>query len=137
MTAKAMRLEWLLNRFVKETPGVRHVQAVSADGIHLVGSTDLDRTQAETFAAITAGLASLCQSAGDVFDMKPVVRQVVETGDGWILVARMSSSASLAVATLREADLGLVGYEMTVLSELAGELLSPDLITTLKNPLDA
>ncbi len=137
MTEGATRLEWLLNRFVKETPGVRHVQAVSADGIHLVGSTDLNRSQAETFAAIAAGLASLCQSAGDVFGMTPVVRQVVETGDGWIVIARISSSASLAVSTWREADLGLVGYEMTVLSELATEILSPALIVALKNPLDA
>ena len=131
------RLSWLLDRFERETPGVRFVQTVSGDGIHLACSSSMDRTSADRFAAVTSGLTSLCESAGDVFGMTPVVRQVIETGTGWILVSRISPRASLAVITERHADLGLIGYEMTLLIEQAGEILSPEVIDALRNPLDA
>ncbi len=134
--APETRLSWLLDRFADETPGVRHAQTVSADGMHLAGSGDLEQTDADTFAAVASGLASLCDSAADVFGLEPVIRHVVEAAEGWILITRISSRASLAVVTDRDADLGLVGYEMTLLTERAGEVLSPDLIDALKNPLD-
>lgn len=131
------RLSWLLDRFARETPGVRSVQTVSADGMHLACSSGMDRTGADTFAAITAGLTSLCESASEIFGMVPFVRHVIETGNGWILLSRVSSRASLAVVTHGEADLGLIGYEMAVLIEQAGELLSPDVIESMRNSLDA
>lgn len=131
------RLSWLLDRFQEETPGVRSVQTVSADGMHLASSAGMDRTSADTFAAVTSGLTSLCESASDVFAMSPFVRQIIETGTGWILLSRISPRASLAVVTEPGVDLGLIGYEMTVLIEQAGELLSPDLIDSIRNSLDA
>jgi predicted regulator of Ras-like GTPase activity (Roadblock/LC7/MglB family) len=130
------RLHWLLDRFEDETPGVRAVQTVSADGMHLTCSSGMDRTAADTFAAITSGLASLCESASEIFEMSPFVRQIIETATGWILLSRISPRASLAVITGPNADLGLIGYEMTVLIEQAGELLSPDLIDSMRNSLD-
>ncbi len=130
------RLGWLLDRFARDVPGVRHVQTVSADGMHLASSADLDATAADSFAAVTSGLTSLCETAGDIFRMHPFVRQIIETGNGWILLSRISSRASLAVITEPDADLGLIGYEMTVLTEQAGQLLSPELIQSVRNPLD-
>jgi predicted regulator of Ras-like GTPase activity (Roadblock/LC7/MglB family) len=131
------KLSWLLDRFVEEIPGVQYVQTVSADGMHLASSDNMDRTMADTFAAVTSGLTSLCESASDVFEMTPFVRQVIETGAGWILLSRISSRANLAVITTLEADLGLIGYEMTLLIEQAGELLSPELVESMRNALDA
>lgn len=131
------QLNWLLDRFERETPGVRSVQTVSADGMHLACSSHMDRATADTFAAVTSGLTSLCESASDVFGMTPFIRQIIETGTGWILLSRVSSRASLAVIADADADLGLVGYEMTVLIEQAGDLLSPDLIESMRNSLDA
>jgi len=128
-------ISWLLDNFVQETPGVRHAQTVSSDGMHLAGSSEMTSTQTDTFAAITAGLASLSESAGDLFQMRPIVRQVIETGDGWFMVTRVSSRASLAVITAKGADLGLVGFEMTLLAEKAGEVLSPEVIESLKSQL--
>ena len=131
----AADLSWMLSRFAEETPGVRHVQTVSSDGFHLASSEGLSQVQAEQFAAVTSGLASLTDSAGEIFGLPAVVRQMIETADGWMLIARVSPRASLAVVADRGADLGLVGYEMTVLSERAGAMLSPDLIAELKNSL--
>lgn len=137
MDGYEVRLSWLLDRFEDETPGVRSVQTVSADGIHLISSKGMDRTSADTFAAITSGLTSLCESAAEVFDLSPFVRHIIETGSGWILLSRISPRANLAVIAEAGADLGLIGYEMMLLIEQAAELLSPDVIDSIKNPLDA
>ncbi len=128
-------LDFLLERFVQETPGVLHTQTVSADGMHLAASRGVDGTQSDRFAAIASGLASLTDSAADTFGMNPVVRQVIETAEGWILVARINSRASLGVVCAPEVDLGLVGYEMAILAEKAGAMLSPEVIERLKNSL--
>lgn len=128
-------LDFMLERFVEETPGVTHAQTVSADGMHLAASSGIDTTQADQFAAITSGLASLTDSAAETFDMQPVVRQVIETAIGWILVARINNRASLGVVCDSTVDLGLAGYEMTLLAEKAGTMLSPEVIDRLKNSL--
>ena len=131
----AQDLNWILDRFVNDMPGVVHTQAVSTDGIHLASSTAMTEVQREQFAAIASGLASLTDGAGETFGLLPSVRQVLEFAHGWVLVSRISSTANLAVVCDPTADLGLVGYEMTLLSERTGELLSPELVAHLKNML--
>ena len=131
----ANEISFMLDRFANETPGVTHAQTVSADGMHLACSRAMTPTQADQFAAITSGLASLTDSAAETFGIMPVARQLIETASGWILVSRINARASLGVVCDKTTDLGLVGYEMTLLAERAGEVLSPDVIEQLKNSL--
>lgn len=135
MTTIDQDLNFLLNSFVVETEDALHAQAVSADGMHLAASTGMARSQLETFAAITAGLASLTDSAVDNFGAGSVVRQVIEASRGWILIQRISVTASIGVHAHREADLGFVGYEMARLAKQLTDVLSPDVIDKLKNTL--
>ena len=79
------------------------------------------------------GLASLTDAAVETFGVGTVTRQIVEATNGWILVARISETAALGVVASAAADLGLVGYEMTMLAQRLGEVLSPALIDRLKN----
>jgi len=130
-------VNWLLETFVEETPRVVHAQTVSADGMDLARSASLDSVQADQLAAVASGLASLTDSAAEVLGVLPVKRQVIEAEDGWILISRISSRASLIVVTRSNADLGLVGFEMSRLAEQAGSVLSPDVIARLKNSLSA
>ena len=59
---------------------------------------------------------SLARSAGAQFGSTSAVRQVVaELDDTFLFVSTAGSGAVLAVAAGREADAGLVGYEMSVL----------------------
>lgn len=134
---KPTDLNWLLETFVEETPGVVHAQTVSADGMDLARSSSLNSVQGDQLAAIASGLASLTDSAADVLDVLPVKRQVIEAEDGWILISRISSRASLTVVTRSNADLGLVGFEMSRLADRAGDVLSPEVIARLKNSLSA
>lgn len=134
---KATDLNWLLQTFVEETPGVIHAQTVSADGMDLAHSSSLTSVQGDQLAAIASGLASLTDSAAEVLDVLPVKRQVIEAEDGWILISRISSRASLTVVTKSNADLGLIGFEMSRLADRAGDVLSPEVIARLKNSLSA
>lgn len=126
-------LGWMLKRFIDEIPGALHAQTVSADGFHLTGSGGLSDDESQRFAAIASGLASLTDSAAETFGQSPVVRQMIETGDGWLLISRINRLASLTVVADKTVDLGLVGYEMTLLAERAGALLSPELVRELEN----
>jgi predicted regulator of Ras-like GTPase activity (Roadblock/LC7/MglB family) len=44
---------------------------------------------------------------------------------GYLFVTAIAEGATLAVHTERRADLGMVGYEMTMLATRAGHALSP------------
>ena len=54
-------------------------------------------------------------------------RQIIEATNGWILVSRISDTAAMGVVASAAADLGLVGYEMTLLTQRLGDVMSPEL----------
>ncbi|MFK7918521.1 MAG: roadblock/LC7 domain-containing protein [Ilumatobacter sp.] len=125
-------LSFVLDSFVEDADGVRFAQTVSADGIHLAASSSGDRTSHDTFAAIASGLASLSDGAVENFGLGPVTRQIIEASDAWILLSRISGTASIGVVADKSADLGAIGYEMTLLSKRLGAVLSPEVVERLK-----
>lgn len=131
----ALDLDFVLNRFVDDTDGVIFAQTVSADGMHLAASSAFDAARHDTFAAIASGLASLTDSSVELFGLGTVTRQIVEATDGWVLLSRISNTASLGVLARRNADLGLIGYEMTRLAKQLGPALSPAVVDRLKGSL--
>ncbi len=130
-------LGFILRTFVEDTQGVLFAQTVSADGIHLAASNGYDVPSHEVFAAIASGLASLTDSAVTNFGLGRVTRQIIEATNGWILVSRISETAAMGVVASATADLGLVGYEMTLLTQRLGDVLSPELVDRLKNAVPA
>jgi len=118
-------LGWLLDRFVDRTPGAAHGVVVSADGLHLAGSTGLPRERGEQLAAVVSGLASLTVGASMILAAGPVQQTLVEMADGFLLVMAVADGAHLAVLASGDADLGQVGYEMALLVERVGAVLSP------------
>ncbi|WP_420451452.1 roadblock/LC7 domain-containing protein [Ilumatobacter sp.] len=128
-------LDFVLGRFVDDTDGVRYAQTVSADGMHLASSPGVDAARQDTFAAIASGLASLTDSSVDLFGLGTMHRQIIEATDGWILLSRISVTASLSVVADRNSDLGMIGYEMSRLSKQLGDALSPAVVDRLKGSL--
>ena len=118
--SRAREFSWLLSKFSSDVPGVVHTVAVSADGLVLSASDGLGDSVADQFAAITSGLDSLTWNCANLFGVGDVVRQVIETRGGFLLIARINDRASLGVVTGRDVDLGQVGYEMTLFTERAG-----------------
>jgi predicted regulator of Ras-like GTPase activity (Roadblock/LC7/MglB family) len=54
-----------------------------------------------------------------------VIGAVLEMDDGYLFVTAVSRDATLAVHTDRRCDIGMVGYEMTVLASRVGPTLTP------------
>jgi len=124
---------WLVDSFVQRVPGVAHAVVVSADGLLLVPSSGLPRDRADQLAAVTSGLVSLTQGAARCFEAGGVVQTVVEMERGIVLTMAISDGSSLAVLASPSCDIGLIGYEMTLLVDRAGKLLTPELRAQLQN----
>ena len=63
LSAEAVNFGWLLDNFVRTVPGTRHTLVVSADGLLMAMSRNLDRTSGDQMSAIVAGMASLTRGA--------------------------------------------------------------------------
>ncbi|MCF3172986.1 hypothetical protein BX264_1383 [Streptomyces sp. 2333.5] len=126
---------WLLASFVRKTDGVRDAVAVSSDGLLIAVSEGLGRTDADHLAAVVSGLSSLARSASRRYEFDGVKLIMIEMGRGYLLVSAVRDGSCLGVLADSTGELGLVGYEMAVLAERAGDLLTPGLIADLRQVL--
>lgn len=118
-------LNWLLTAFTRDVPDVAHAAVVSAGGLPLACSHDLSAEQVDVLAAVTSGLTSLVQGAARAFSGGPVAQTVVVMQEGTLIMKLISDASVLAVLTSAECDLGLVTYEMALLSDRASGYLAP------------
>jgi predicted regulator of Ras-like GTPase activity (Roadblock/LC7/MglB family) len=115
---------WLLANFAEQVPGVAHAIVVSTDGLLLTASPHLPRDYADQLAAVTSGLVSLTEGAARCFEAGGVVQTVVEMEHGLVLLMSISDGSCLTVLASPTCDIGLVAYEMTILVDRAGQLLT-------------
>jgi predicted regulator of Ras-like GTPase activity (Roadblock/LC7/MglB family) len=118
-------LNWLVTEFTARVADVAHAIVVSADGVPLALSTGIPGNAVEQLAAITSGLTSLMVGAARVFEGGAPLQALVEMDGGLMFVKAISDGSSLAVLTAPECDTRQVSYEMTLLVEAVGELLTP------------
>jgi uncharacterized protein len=118
-------LDWLVTDFTTRVPDIAHAVVISADGVPLALSEGIPAEHAGQLAAITAGLTSLMHGAAQVFEGGETVQALVEMEGGLFLVKAISDGSSLAVLATPQCDTDLVAYEMTLLVEAVGEVLTP------------
>ncbi len=118
-------LNWLVTNFVERVPDVAHAVIVSSDGLPLAISAGFPQDRADQLSAVTSGLSSLVQGAARVFEGGIVVQTVVEMEAGVLVVMTISHGASLAVLAAPDGNLGIIAYEMTLLVERAGRMITP------------
>lgn len=135
LQAKVNDFNWLLSSFADNTTGVEQAICVSADGLLMAMSSNLDRAAADKLAAIVSGLRSLSDGASRVMGRGGVSQVIVEMKDGYLFASSIGHGSSLGVVTGRAIDLGLVGYAMTLFVQRVGSQLTPELIVELKNSL--
>ena len=123
---------WLVSEFAERVPGVAHAVVVSSDGLLLTASDRLPRDRADQLSAVASGLVSLTQGAARCFEAGGVVQTVVEMDQGILLLMSISNGSSLATLASPRCDIGVVGYEMTLLVERMGRLLTPQLRAELQ-----
>lgn len=135
LSTKAQDFNWLLANFVKETDGVSDAVAVSSDGLLMAMSDRLGRDDADQLAAIVAGIVSLANGVSGRFGFDTLRLIMIEMRRGLLLVSAVSDGSCVGVLAAETCDVGLVGYEIAVLAERAGSLLTPALVTELKSGL--
>lgn len=117
-------LNWLVARFTRDVPGVSHAVLVSADGLLQAVSPHLPADRAEQLAAVTAGLASLATGAAQLFDGGKVMQSIVEMQRGYLLVMSVGNGSHIAVLANKQHDIGRIGYEMALLVDRVGSVVS-------------
>jgi len=137
MTAESTDLGFLLTNLVENVPGVREAAVLSSDGLLIALSENVDRATGDRLAAVAAGLMSVARGAGTPMRAGAVHEIIVELEQALIVVMGISDGSALAVVATRPCDIGLVAYEMAMLVDRAGEALTPQLVTELRDVLPA
>lgn len=120
MPAGAGQFDWLVTRFVQDTPNVSHAVLVSVDGLVIARNGELPVDRAEQMAAVSSGLASLATGAAGLFDGGAVLQSIIEMQHGYVLLMSVGDGSHLAVLTSASADIGQIGYEMAIMVERVG-----------------
>lgn len=123
-TATAVELTWLMDDFVDRVIGIDRAVVLSADGILIGRSSGLSEEDGEHLSAMAAAFQSLSRGASRHFRGGSVRQSMVEMDNFFLFVMAAGSGACLACLTVREADLGLVAYEMNRLVLRVGTTLS-------------
>jgi predicted regulator of Ras-like GTPase activity (Roadblock/LC7/MglB family) len=118
-------LDRLITDFTERVPKVLHALVVSSDGVPVAVSDRIEPDRLERLSAIISGLISLACGAGQMFDGGAVIQALVAMERGTLVIMAIDDGSSLAVLTTAAADLDLVAYEMTMLVEQAGSILTP------------
>jgi predicted regulator of Ras-like GTPase activity (Roadblock/LC7/MglB family) len=125
MSTRSGQLDWLLVEFVRDIPGVVHAVVVSGDGLRLATSPDVGVALGDQLAAAASGLVSLARGTAHLLGAGPVSQTILEMAGGYLFVSSVSQAATLAVFADRRCDIGMVGYEMTMLANRVGHALTP------------
>ena len=128
-------LGFLLTNLVAHVPGIREAAVVSSDGLLIALSDTVDRETGDRLAAVAAGLLSVARGAGTPIRAGAVHEIIVELERALIVVMGISDGSALAVVATRPCDIGLVAYEMALLTDRAGAALTPQLVAELREEL--
>ena len=137
LSHEARNVNWLVSNFVERTPGVLHSVVVSSDGLPMAVSSGMAREAADRFAAVASGLIGLANGVATPFDSGRVHEIIIEMERSFLFVTGISDGSCLAVLANASCDVGMVGYEMALLVERTGAVLTPTLRTELRSSLPA
>lgn len=135
ISSEAANFGWLLDNFVKTVPGTRHTLVVSADGLLMAMSDNLDRTSGDQMAAIVAGMSSLTRGAARQLHAGDVRQAIIEMDELFVFLMSVSNGSVLAVVADSSCDVGLIGYEMAMLVSRTETTLTPQLVTEMRGNL--
>jgi uncharacterized protein len=118
-------LDWLVTDFTERVADVTHAVVVSSGGVPVAVSNDIPAGHAAQLCAIASGLAGLADGAARLSDGGMVIQALIEMEHGLMVVKAVSGGSSLAVLAAPECDMDRVAYEMTLLVEAVGDIVTP------------
>jgi hypothetical protein len=133
LSREAQSLTWLVNNFVAEVPGVTHAVVVSADGLLLIASEELSDDRAQQLSAVASGARSLAESSSRLFNLGDSKQTIVRMQHGYLFVMAISDGSCLATLASAGCDMKIVAYQMTLLVESSGHVLTPQIRRELRN----
>ena len=117
---------WTDVQAAKRDEAAAKAQLASLNAAITAAQAEVDRTQKE--AELRGTEYAQAQQAYD--------EQVIVTmRRGFLFVSSISDGSCLGVVSQRGCDIGLVGYQTTLLVERAGAVLTPDLVAELKQEM--
>jgi len=135
LSTEATNFGWLLDNFVRTVPATRHTLVVSADGLLMAMSDNLDRTSGDQLAAIVSGMSSLTRGASRQLNGGSVRQSIVEMDNGFLFLMNVSNGSVLAAVADSNSDVGLIGHEMAMLVSRTEATLTPQLISEMRGSL--
>ena len=135
LSTEAANFGWLLDNFVQTVPGTHHTLVVSADGLLMAMSDELDRTSGDQLAAIVSGMSSLTRGAARQLRAGEVRQSIVEMDNLFLFPMSITTARSSPWSPRRACDVGLIGYEMALLVSRTEATLTPQLITEMRGQL--
>jgi uncharacterized protein len=118
-------MSWLITDFKARVVDVTHAIVVSGDGLPLAVSDTIRPDGVSKLCAITSGLAGLADGAARMFDGGGVAQSLVEMDRGIMLVRAIGGGSHLAVLANLDCDMEVVVYEIGLLAEAVGHVLTP------------
>lgn len=132
LSDEAQSFTWLVNNFVAEVPGVTHAVVVSADGLLLSASDGVPLDRAEQLAAVASGLQSLAQGSARLFNQGSCQQTIVRMNRGHLFIMAIGDGSCLTVLATHDCDMKVVAYQMALLVDNAGHVLTPQLRRELR-----
>lgn len=118
-------LDWMIDRWVAETPGVMHAVLVAADGLPLAASRGLHGDQVDRTAATAGSLLAIAASLGRDYGAGMPEILTFRATHVHFLFMTVSDLAGLAVLVERRGNLGIIGHHMQRLVTAVGPRLDP------------
>ncbi len=117
------QLSWLLDSMVGRVEPVRQALILSRDGLVVAASANMTRVDGEHLSALAAGVQSLARGAGRHFGGGQVRQTIIEMESSFLFITAAGEGTCLAVLASGEANIGMVAYEMAMLTRRMGKFL--------------
>src|SRR5690606_21802229 len=124
-----------MDNVVRTVPGTRHTLVVSADGLLMAMSENLDRTSGDQLAAIVAALSSLTRGPSLQLRAGEVSQAIIEMDNLFTFIMSVTNNSAHSVVAQASCDVGLIGYEMAMLVSRTDATITPPLITEMRDHL--
>lgn len=117
-------LNWLLDDLVDRVGEIRQAVLLSRVGLVVAASNTVTREDAEHLAALSSGLHSLANGLREHFGRKEVKQSIIEMDGFLFFISAAGDGSCLAVLSDADGNVGLVGYEMSMLTSRLHKRLS-------------
>jgi len=128
------QLGWLLDNLVSRVANVRQALVLSTDGLVVAMSQTMSREQGDQLSALAAGVYSLARGTGQQVGGGEVRQAIIEMETAFLFVMAAGRGTCLAVLASADANLGVMAYEMAMLTRRMGVHLTAEPRSAAQDP---